>query len=57
MPDPDAQVSNSRCRHDFMCEGWTVDPATSTCLVCGKAFVFWSVPLAFDEWLVGCSDA
>lgn len=37
-------MSDEECRHDFQCEGWTVDPGTSTCRVCKQSFVFWSLP-------------
>lgn len=37
-------MSDRQCRHDFQCEGWTVNPATSICMVCQKPFVFWSDP-------------
>lgn len=30
------------CRHEYQCDGWTVDPRTSVCRTCGASFVFWS---------------
>lgn len=38
------------CRHDFECEGWTVDPRTSVCRVCGKMYIFWSQHDDQDSW-------
>ncbi len=40
----------TECRHEFQCEGWTVDPRDSTCWVCGGRFVFWSEPADPLRW-------
>ena len=34
-------TQTTTCRHDFKCEGWTIDETNSTCRVCGLTFVFW----------------
>ena len=40
----------TECRHDWKCEGWTVDPRTSICRVCGRWLVFWSELEDPDTW-------
>jgi hypothetical protein len=30
------------CRHEWQCDGWTVDPRTSICRICDQALVYWS---------------
>jgi hypothetical protein len=47
------------CRHEWKCDGWTVDPLTSVCRVCGGAFVFWSKPSEPTWWLTAdnCNTA
>lgn len=44
-------LDETECRHEFRCEGWTVDPLTSICRVCGQQLVFFSWlqdPASFD---------
>lgn len=38
------------CRHEFQCEGWTVDHHTGVCRVCRRLFAFWSEPGDATSW-------
>jgi hypothetical protein len=44
MIDGNLHPYPNECRHEFQCDGWTVDPHTSICRVCKQNFVFWSNP-------------
>ena len=48
----DGRLSDKQaeCRHEWKCEGWTIDERTSTCTVCGRMFVFWSQPSTPTSW-------
>jgi hypothetical protein len=43
MGEQRRDMTRPDCRHEWQCDGWTVDPRTSTCRICDRAFVFWSL--------------
>lgn len=45
-------TTTGECRHEWQCDGWTIDPINSTCRVCGHSFVFWSERSSPTEWKI-----